>query len=146
MTGMTDPSAGLDYECNAGRPDMKIGVSAVVNWFGITDVADLLSGTNMKSYAVRWLGSLPDRGKVAMRASPLTYARAGLPPVLTVHGDADPIVPYEHATRLNKALDSHGVINELHTVKGGKHGGFTPDQSKAIYAHIDEFLHKRGIL
>ncbi len=38
----------------------------------------------MKSYAVAWLGSRPDREEVARRVSPLTYVREGL---LTIHGD-----------------------------------------------------------
>ena len=146
MTGITDPSSGLDYDCSAGRPETKIGVAAIVNWYGITDVADLLSGANMKSYAVRWLGSLADRGRVAMRVSPLTYVRNGLPPILTIHGDADPTVPYQHAIRLKKALDANGSPNQLHTVKGGKHGGFTAEQSRVIYAKIEEFLKGYGIL
>ncbi len=146
MTGMTDPASGLDYECSTGSPDAKIGVAAVVNWYGITDVADLLSGANMKSYAVRWLGSLADREAVAQRVSPLSYVRKGLPPILTIHGDADPTVPYQHALRLKKELDAKGIPNQLHTVKGGKHGGFKPEESKKIYAEIEQFLNKYGIL
>lgn len=125
---------------------MKIGVAAVVNWYGITDVGDLLDGPNMKTYAVRWLGSLANREAVAKRVSPLTYVRKGLPPTLTIHGDADPTVPYEHALRLKKALDETGIPNQLHTVNGGKHGGFSADQSKAIYAEIEQFLTKHGVL
>ena len=56
---------------------------------------------------------------VARRVSPLTYVRSGLPPILTIHGDADPTVPYQHAVRLGQELDNVGVANELHTVPGG---------------------------
>ena len=146
MTGMTDPAAGLDYECTAGQPDEPIGVAAIVNWYGITDVGDLLTGENQKSYAVRWLGSLADRDAVAKRVSPLTYVRKGLPPTLTIHGDADPTVPYSHGVRLKKALDGAGVANELLTIPGGKHGGFPPSQNKRAYEAIDAFLHKHGLL
>ena len=143
---MTDPDAGLDYECTPGRLDMELGVAAIVNWFGITDVGDLLDGPNMKTYAVRWLGSLANREAVAARTSPLNCVRKGLPPTLTIHGDADRVVPYQHAIRLKKALDEVGVANELHTLKGGKRGCFKPKESKALYAHIDEFPEKHGIL
>ena len=34
----------------------------------------------MKTYAVGWLGSLPDRDAVAKRVSPFTYVRKDLPP------------------------------------------------------------------
>jgi acetyl esterase/lipase len=56
MTGMTPPDAGLDRECasnNAASSSAK--VAAIVNWYGITDVADLLQGPNMKTYAVVFL-------------------------------------------------------------------------------------------
>ncbi len=90
-TGMIPQSAGLDRQC----PGLDLPkVAAVVNFYGITDVADLLDGANEKSYAVAWLGSRPDREEVAKRVSPLTYVRADLPPILTIHGDADPAVPY----------------------------------------------------
>ncbi|OLD60854.1 MAG: lipase, partial [Ignavibacteria bacterium 13_1_40CM_2_61_4] len=56
-TGMLTPAAGLDRQC-PGPDDLK--VAAIVNWYGITDVVDLLDGPNQKSYAVGWLGSLPN--------------------------------------------------------------------------------------
>jgi acetyl esterase/lipase len=145
-TGTMPKSAGFDFECTAGSPDTELNVAAVVNWYGITDVEDILSGPNQKSYAVRWLGSLADRNAVARRASPIHYVRAGLPPILTIHGDADPTVPYEHAVRLHKALDKAGVKNELATVPGGKHGGFARDENIRLYRKIFEFLARHGVV
>jgi acetyl esterase/lipase len=145
ITGMLDPAAGLDYEC-PGEKQKPLKVAAVVNYYGITDVADLLSGPNEKWYAVRWLGSLANREEVAKRVSPLTYVRKGLPPILTIHGDADPTVPYEHAVRLHKTLDQAGVSNQLMTIPGGKHGGFSSEEMLSIQKTINEFLRKLGIL
>jgi hypothetical protein len=34
----------------------------------------------------------------------LTSAREGLPPIMSIQGDADPIVPYSNSTRLPDAL------------------------------------------
>jgi acetyl esterase/lipase len=141
-TSMIPESAGLDRQC-PGPPLPK--VAAIVNWYGITDVVDLLDGPNRKSYAVAWLGSLPNREEIARRVSPLTYVRGGLPPILTIHGDADPTVPYTHALRLQKALNEAGVSNQLLTIPGGKHGGFTPDERTRIFAAIHEFLAKQGL-
>ena len=70
----------------------------------------------------------------------MTYVRAGLPPVLTIHGDQDPIVPYTHATRLHEALGKAGVNTELFTVAKGGHGNFGPEDRTRIYAKIKEFL------
>ncbi len=141
-TGMIPESAGLDREC-PGVPLPK--VAAIVNWYGITDVNDLLDGPNRKSYAVAWLGSMPNREEIAKRVSPLTYVRHGLPPILTIQGDADPTVPYSHSVRLHEALRAADVPNQLLTIPGGKHGGFTPEERTKIYVTIREFLAANGI-
>jgi acetyl esterase/lipase len=141
-TGMIPESAGLDRQC-PGVPLPK--VAGIVNWYGITDVVDLLDGANRKTYAVQWLGSMPNREEIARRVSPLTYVRAGLPPILTIHGDADPTVPYTHALRLQQALKEAGVPNQLHTVAGGKHGGFNKQEMQAIYADVRAWLVKNGL-
>jgi acetyl esterase/lipase len=142
-TGMLPASAGFDRQC-PGTEELK--VAAIVNWYGITDVADLLDGTNMRPYAVQWLGSRPDRVEAAKRVSPLTYVRKGLPPILTIHGDADPTVPYAHATKLHSSLQQAGATSELVTIPNGRHGNFPlPDQLRAVEA-VRAFLTKQGIL
>lgn len=141
-TGILPASAGLDREC-PGSEDLK--VAAIVNWFGISDVVDLLDGPNMKEYAVAWLSSMPNREEVARRVSPLTYVRAGLPPIITIHGDADPTVPYTHAVRLQEALNKAGVPNQLVTIPGGKHGGFSHDETLRAYSAIRDFLSKHNL-
>ena len=141
-TGMIPESAGLDREC-PGVPLPK--VAGIVNFYGITDVGDLLDGPNLKTYAVTWMSSMPNRMEIARRVSPLTYVRADLPPILTIHGDADPTVPYTHAQRLHKALTEAGVDNKLLTIPGGKHGNFKPDERARIYETIREFLSKHGL-
>ena len=141
-TGMVPASAGLDRECPGAE---ELSVAAIINWYGITDVGDLLDGPNMKTYAVTWLGSMSDRFEVAERVSPLTYVRSGLPPVLTIHGDADGVVPYEHATGLHAKLEAAGISNELHTVAGGGHGGFNREETVAIFETIQRFLASHGL-
>lgn len=152
-TAMIPSSEGFDNQClsdddsewkgawTSSRPK----VAAVINWYGITDVADMLHGRNLRSYAVSWLGSAPDREDLARRLSPLTYVRAGLPPILTIHGDADQIVPYSNATRLHEALDKAGVKNQLVTIHGGDHGDFTLAQEITAYEAIQAFLANLGI-
>ena len=141
-TGIIPESAGLDREC-PGAPLPK--VAAIIDWYGITDVADLLDGPNRKTYAVQWLASLPNREEIARRVSPLAYVRPGLPPILAIQGDADPTVPYQHSVRLTEALSKAGVPNQLLTIPGGKHGGFTPEERTKIYVTIRQFLVKNGL-
>jgi acetyl esterase/lipase len=141
-TGMIPESAGLDRQC-PGVPLPK--VAAIVDWYGITDVNDLLEGPNTRNYAVQWLGSAPDRQAIAKRVSPLEYVRTGLPPIIMIQGDADPTVPYQHSVRLKAALDKVGVMNRLYTVPGGHHGGFSAEENIKIYAAIKEFLKAQGL-
>jgi dipeptidyl aminopeptidase/acylaminoacyl peptidase len=100
----------------------------------------------MRTYAVSWLGSMPNRAEVAKRVSPLTYVRPGLPPILMIQGDADPTVPYTQSLRLREALTKAGVPNELVTVPGGKHGNFTVEENLKTYAAIRSFLIKYKLL
>ncbi len=142
-TAMIPSSAGLDRECPGDEP---LDVAAVINWYGITDVGDLLDGPNMKTYAVEWMGSLENRYEIAERVSPVTYVRRSLPPILSIHGDADPTVPYQHALDLHEKLEEAGVSNELHTVPGGRHGGFSRSEMIEIYGTIQRFLDEHGLI
>jgi acetyl esterase/lipase len=142
-TGMLPMTAGLDRQC-PGQETLK--VSAIVDWYGITDVADLLDGVNTRTFAVQWLGSRPDRVEVARRVSPLTYVRKDLPPILIIHGDADPTVPYQQAVRFQAALQQAGATSEFVTIPGGKHGNFPPDQQIRAVDAIRAFFTKHGVM
>jgi len=152
-TGLLTPEAGFDRGCTPPtasrweRADMTVPkVAAIVNWFGITDVADLFSGTNAKGYAIEWFGSLSDRDQLARRISPVYLVQKDSPPVLTIHGDKDTLVPYAHAQKLHAALTRAGVRNQLLTIPGGGHGGFSRDQTREIMATIRAFLRTNGIV
>lgn len=136
MAAMVNKSAGL------GKP---VKVRAVVNFFGITDVGDQIQGPNERDYAVEWLPAQPGRMELARRVSPITYVRRDLPAILTIHGDADDTVPYEHGVRLTKALTSAGAVAELITVPGGGHG-FPTATMDELYQQIFAFLAKQGVL
>lgn len=144
-TGMLPFSAGFDRPTEWFIRNENPKVAAIINWFGITDVADLLDGPNMKEYAVSWFGSMSNREEMAKRVSPLTYVRKDLPPILTIHGTADQLVPYSHATRLHEALTKAGVPNQLLTIPNGKHGGFTREEMLKAYTTIREFLAKHNL-
>ena len=151
MTGMLPANNVFDRQCpiegndrwnSATVPQPK--VAAVVNWFGIGDVADLLDGPSARNYAREWFGSFPD-AELAKQLSPVNYVRAGVPPIITIHGEHDDIAPYAHAVRLHAALDKAGVPNRLLTIRGRKHGGFNREELLQSYAAIREFLKKQGL-
>lgn len=142
MTGLAPASAGFDRNCPAADP---LKVAAVVNWYGITDFAPLVDDPS-RTYAMTWIGNQPNYKQVAAQVSPVTYAsRAGLPAVITIHGDADPTVPYEQAPKLIDALKKAGSQAELVTVPGGRHGGFDRDQMLRAFSAIEAFLAKNGV-
>jgi acetyl esterase/lipase len=143
-SAMIPESAGLDRQCAGATP--VPAVAAAINWFGVTDVTDVIDGPNRANAAMTWLGSLPNRAEIATRVSPLTYVRKGLPPILSIHGDADRVVPYQHGVRLHEALNKVGVVNQLITIPGGGHGNFTPEQRTMIYTTIQQFLKKNGLM
>jgi acetyl esterase/lipase len=137
MVGMTPKSAKLG-------PPAK--TAAVVNFYGITDVADQLSGPNMREYAVTWVPEQSGRLELAKRVSPMTYVRKGLPPILTIHGDADQTVPYEHGVKLTKALRDAGDDAELVSVPLGAHGFPKAKEDEIYEQNIWPFLKKHGVI
>ena len=79
--------------------------------------------------------SCPDR---AERASPVSYVSANSASFLIVHGDRDPLVPYQQSVLLDSALRQAGVPVTFYTVVGAGHGGFTdprvPELTQAFFA------------
>ncbi len=152
ITGMLPDNNPFDRSCgtdestrwvSGDQPPLK--VAAIINYFGISDVEELLAGPNAKHYAIEWLGAQRDREAIARSVSPIQYVRAGLPPILSIHGTADTLVPYDQSVRLHQALTKAGVQNELVTVPGGGHGGFNAAESSRTGAAIRAFLEKQGI-
>ena len=156
MTGMLTPAAGFDRECRASSDNYwsenpgtgkDPRVAAIVNWFGIADVLDELHGANAKGYAVVWVGDQANADEIAKRVSPINYVTADVPPIITIHGDKDALVPYEQSVQLHKKLDAAKVANELYTVPGANHGGFTYEQNQQAWAEVRKFLseHVKGL-
>jgi acetyl esterase/lipase len=142
-TGMIPASAGFDRMCYATNEPK---VAAIVDFFGITDLPDMLEGPDKKpfpenwAYTTQWIGNQPNRTEIAKAASPLTYVRAGVPPTISIHGDADPLVPYTHSVKLQDALQKAGVVHEMVTIPGGGHGNFSTAEWQRAFAAIDKFL------
>ena len=135
-TAMLPASTGLDLQC----PGEPVKIAAVINWYGLTDVLERLEGPHSRPGTVAWFGSNPDRRELAQFVSPIKYVREGLPPIVTVHGDEDPRVPYTQATRLHEGLEAAGVPNQLITISGGGHGGFSADEMSQSFVTIRQFL------
>lgn len=138
-------SPGFEATCpEAGAVEPR--AAAVINYYGATDLTSLLA-TGQPSVR-KWLRTASDPKDLARRLSPISHVRAGLPPVLTLHGDADQVIPHHQATSLHDALSSKRVPNQLLTINGGAHGRHTWSDSDTILAQqtIERFLRQHNIL
>ncbi|HEY8188670.1 MAG TPA: alpha/beta hydrolase [Pyrinomonadaceae bacterium] len=153
ITGMLPAESVFDRQCPTDestrwreRTEPPLKVAAIVNWFGMTDVTELIEGSDAKHYAMEWFGSMGNRTELARQVSPINYVRAGLPPIISIHGDEDDVVPYKQAVRFHAALDKFAVPNQLVTIRGRKHDGFNRQELVNSYAAIREFLRKNRVL
>ena len=146
MTGMLTERAGFDDACAFSIGPLPIKVAAIVDFFGPTDVQEILQPPNERSWAVEWFAGVANRSELAKRLSPLNYVSQGLPPTIIIHGTADEAVPYEQSVRLHQALDSVGVPNELVTIVNGGHGSYPDNEKLRVQAEIFAFLERQGVL
>ncbi|MET4138004.1 alpha/beta hydrolase [Pedobacter sp. UYP1] len=143
MGGLLENNHLFDGNCK-GTENIK--VAAIIDKYGITDVWDWGYGKLKTSKsATSWLGAKASDQEFAKSVSPLFQVKKTSPPVFIVHGDADPIVPYEQSVALKARLDELGVKNEFVTVKGGLHGKFQPADNLVVNAKIMEFLKGLGL-
>jgi dipeptidyl aminopeptidase/acylaminoacyl peptidase len=79
------------------------------------------------------------------KASPLTYVSNDAPPVLTLHGDQDKLVPVDQATMLDDKMKAAGAFHTLKIFKGQGHGFGGEHQQeamKAMWEFFDQHLSK----
>ena len=91
-SAMIPESAGLALQCAGGTPVPK--VAAAINWYGITDVGDVIEGPNAPNLRGDVAGQPAEpHGDRQARVAARPTCAPGLPPILTIHGDADRVVP-----------------------------------------------------
>ncbi|HEY5757539.1 MAG TPA: alpha/beta hydrolase [Steroidobacter sp.] len=115
---------------------------AVISWCGIVDLVELTEGPARQDFVVKWVGA--NRAALARDLSPVTHANAQSVPVITAHGDEDPLVPYAQAARFHEALTRAGVYNKLVTLRGSGHA-FDANASLYAYPQIFDFLSTVGV-
>ncbi len=90
---------------------------------GLGDVTDKYLG-----------GPTAERRDLARLVSPLTYVRRDAPPMMLVHGDADPVVPIEESEILYAALKKAGADVLLLRIPGGGHSRFDKEMQPEFAA------------
>ena len=147
ISGMLPDKTPLDNNCYADEKygDVKMKPAAIVNWYGVTDVNDIIQGENLKNYGPMWTGSMKNADEIAKSVSPITYVRSDLPPIISIHGEKDDVVPFSHAARMHSELDKLKVPNKLITIKNGGHGQFQLNEYKNSFDEIWKFLKENKI-
>ncbi|MGJ8691302.1 MAG: alpha/beta hydrolase fold domain-containing protein [Thalassotalea sp.] len=121
----------------------KLNVKAIVNWFGIADIAklsDYFVARNGWNYPKLWAGNEVMFTKLVAHYSPINYVSKNSPAVISIHGDADQVVPIEQSIALHEKLTKAGVANKLVTLAKGRHLGFSDQQFQIIYGEIFKFV------
>jgi acetyl esterase/lipase len=142
LVGLTDPSSGLEGQ--SGNPEQSSRVQAVVDYFGPTDMAACHKKSSVAWVFRLFLGGTPDEvGERYKAASPITYVSKDDPPVLTLHGDQDALVPVEQAKSLDERLNAVGASHTLMVFKGQGHGfggEYGKKAADATWKFFDEHL------
>lgn len=86
-------------------------------------------------------GAVQENKDAARAASPITYVSKDDAPILIMHGDKDPLVPYAQSEEFLAALKKAGVDATLQTIQGGGHGG-PGFQTPEMQAMVRDFFVK----
>lgn len=129
LVGVTDDVDVLTQAHDASeRTDSS--VQAIVSFYGASNLQSILSQSTEHGLSVRvpalqlLLGGQPmDVPRLAKLASPVTHVDPDDPPIMLIHGDADPQMPYQQSVELNDRYRSAGLQSKLITVAGARHGG-----------------------
>jgi len=121
MVGLTTGEPGL--EPTEPYPGFSSAVSAIGDFYGITDLLTLqkpsptgeLTGHLYDGSSIPTVfGATRDTNPALLAAvSPVNHLRANSPPVFIAQGLADPMVDYEQAKELDRALAAKGVPHQL---------------------------------
>lgn len=122
----------------------SLKIKAIVNWYGITDIAgvdNFYKRQNQESnYAGIWVGNPKRMDSISNAFSPVKRITSSSPPVISIHGKKDSVVPYQQAVTFHELLNKAGIRNELVSIDDGKHLGFSYGEYQYIYTHIFNFL------
>ena len=153
LAGVTDGVETFE----PGEPGHPLGTSvqAVVDFYGPTDFLQMdthsithPNGAQLVHDAAdspesRLIGGpIQDNPGLAAVANPLTWLNRQAPPFLVIHGDADPLVPFNQSELLIEGLAREGVPHEFVRVRGGGHGQGAGFDTGALDPVVAAFLGK----
>ena len=124
-----DPSRlVLIGESASGQMVMQVAeedhrLMGVVSFYGVYDFLPLVKDASPRSLLARLFGRtvLDDEARAVLRQySPIHNVRAGMPPVLLVHGTNEEL--WDQGVAMARVLLDQGIPHELHRLEGAPHG------------------------
>jgi dipeptidyl aminopeptidase/acylaminoacyl peptidase len=88
-------------------------------------------------------GPIQEHPGLVARANPITYVRRGVPPFLIMHGDRDPLVPFNQSELLDAALRRVGADVRFVRLAGAGHGTaefHSPESLALVYDFFDRTI------
>lgn len=128
MVGLTNGNKELEGTVGENL-DQSSAVSAVVDYYGATNFIVRSSTQPHKtekpgSVVFSLLGgAVSEKTDLAKLASPEFHISQDDPPILILHGDKDPVVPFNQSVIFEKAAKTAGLNVTLQAVPEAGHGG-----------------------
>ena len=140
LTGVTNGDRTLEGKIG-DCPDQSSDVQCIVSLYGASNLQTILGqstefGLKMRVPALQLLlgGQPEEKPDLAKLASPVAHLDKSDPPLLLIHGDADPQMPPEQSREFAKAYNALNLPVQFVTIPGAKHGGeqFYDDERTGI--------------
>jgi acetyl esterase/lipase len=125
--GVLGESAGGQLSQMVGllptESDDVLRIRSIVNFYGPTDLRNVEKVKHVRALLEPLIGGTLEETSDGLTAiSPVTFVDRTDPPVVTFHGTADKVVPFEHAQILHAALQKSQIPNSLFPMNGAGHG------------------------
>ena len=155
LVTMLGTSGGVaELEGDGGWAEFSSRVQAVCDWFGPTDFLQMDRAGSAQNHDAPDSpeselvgGPIQQNPDLVARANPITYVRPDCPPFLIVHGDRDPLVPFNQSELLEAALRRVGADFRFVRMSGAGHGGpafQTPESLRPVSEFFDRQLGRSG--
>jgi acetyl esterase/lipase len=135
-----DPSS-----CDGPAP---LSAKAIVNQFGVADLlaedVHLQSTIPGQNFGRLWAGGFDGVKRLDAQWSPVRRVSKQTPPVYTLHGERDAVVPVTQSDSLNAALARAGVKHVYQREPNANHGGFSESQFARYEQQLFAFLRSLG--
>jgi acetyl esterase/lipase len=145
LVGVTNGNKELEGTVGT-HLDQSSDVQGIISLFGASNLLTILSQSTEHGLSVRvpalqlLLGGQPtEKPDLARLASPVEHIDAHDPPLLLLHGDADPQMPPEQSKELAAAYEKAGLPVKLVIIPKAVHGGKIFYDSEHV-ALMQEFI------